>query len=286
MSAAKPKASVGKRAYASQRRVGDCDLLEQGAFTGSKKPLPLVRLREIEALIRYRCGPGGCVTDDADLFLFVGLNHLARYYRTVVPKKSRWEPFASVARTWVARWLPAVPPDIVADAIRRVEARPRKYTAETLGRLLRLNRNERVALDIRTFRAADQTEEERRQEARDRKTAKQRERRAEKRKSRPKSREEERPWEDERMSRSAWYARRAKAKADGRTKSDVHIGRDFPICGTQIVQPPVETAVVKVGVGTRALGARVHRAVEPLRGMAAALGKLAGETRRRRYDAA
>jgi hypothetical protein len=273
VSAAKSKVTGGKRMFAAQKRVGNCDLLEperpprkpSGFWTINGQ-----RLREIETLIELRYGSRGCTSDDAELYLRPALDHLVRHHRAIASRLPAGDSVVRRASDWTSRWLPDLPEAVVDEAIRQAEEKPLIYTAPALGHVLRVNSAERDALGLKTIRACDRTEEEHNRAAKARKTAKRRESRAKNRKPRPASAEKHRPWVDLGISRTKYYENRKRARTVRTTPDANKETYGFLIADTEVVRPHAPGP----DGGTRALGARVRDAVEPLRSMAASFGSL------------
>lgn len=106
--------------------------------------------------------------------------------------------------------------DKAGSLIERVNAFPRQWRAETLGRLQNLTKTEWQQLDLRTIAPVDMTKEERQQERKLRaRLRKQHRRRQQGRKSRSEylanSKARNKPWEAAGMSRATWYRQQQKS---------------------------------------------------------------------------
>jgi hypothetical protein len=132
--------------------------------------------------------------------------------------------------------------DEVVRTLERVNAYPRKWRADTIGRELRLTNADRLRLGIRTIAAFDITPEERKQQRklRDRLRKRLRRRTVEHRMRRDEwlvanSTTRTKPWEAAGISRRTWYRQRAKlngtgvsAKCDGTGVSSIKLSKS---CG-------------------------------------------------------
>lgn len=171
---------------------------------GGQGRAPFVTLRVAHLrrwfLERY-ASSGGVLPDDADgrLCLRLQLDHLAN---TVEPRRR----MIGCANTW-APWMHNDEREALVD---QVLARPRRYRADTLARLLSVTDADRRRLKLWTIGAIDRTAEQRKQDRRTRsRDAKEAQRRADGVKprilyltellARPK------PWASAGMSRASWY---------------------------------------------------------------------------------
>jgi hypothetical protein len=101
--------------------------------------------------------------------------------------------------------------DEVEAVIDRIAANPRKYSASTLGKLLRLTDAERTALSITTIRAFDVSWTEMVARRRERDRQYRAKRRLAERSSGPAPLNQSKPWEAEGISRATWYRRQKAA---------------------------------------------------------------------------
>lgn len=165
--------------------------------------LPGQRLAEIELLINARHGPRGVDTDDWGAIAAVGLNHLVAHVRALPVREDRPSE-AELCRSWLARFCPCVDQAAADELIAKVIARPRKFRADTLAKLLNVTDAERRALGLRTIGATDRDAEARKA---DRRAAdRERKRAARKAAARPRvTLAQSRPWEAMGMSRATWY---------------------------------------------------------------------------------
>jgi hypothetical protein len=170
------------------------------------------RLREIESIIRHRHGfvPD---TDDAEQYVYLAAQHLY---------EQAGDKLHESLTLWCDRWTPHFPPVEIERIARRVIADPRRFKADTLGKLLALTDEERTNLKITTIGAKDLSKARRatrratKKRERDRKTAEAR------RRARGAIPREQylasaltatRPWEADNVKRRTWERRRAKAAA-------------------------------------------------------------------------
>jgi hypothetical protein len=170
------------------------------------------RFSELEKIYRRRYGTA-LPDDDAGREDFeIAAHHLSFL---------RWDQERHI-QIWAAKWCPWLLGDDVKAAIDRIAANPHKFSAATLGKLLRLTDAERTALGITTIRAIDVSWAEMVARRRRRDRQYRAKRRLAKRASRPASLNQTKPWEAEGISRATWYRRR---KAAGETNS---VGSKLP----------------------------------------------------------
>jgi hypothetical protein len=122
----------------------------------------------------------------------------------------RWDRERHI-HIWAAKWCPWLSRDDVEAAIDTVAANPRKFSAATLGKLLRLTDAERTALGITTIRAFDVSWAEMVARRRERDRQYRANRRLAERASRPAPLSQTKPWEAEGISRATWYRRQKAA---------------------------------------------------------------------------
>jgi hypothetical protein len=170
-----------------------------------------LRIPELERYLRYRYGR--VVPDDdagrADLMILA--NHIAQN------PNDPYNKIHCAIRYWAAPWMS---PDEVRAIADKVLAKPRRYRASTLGKLLRLTEEERTLLGITTIRAFTTTDAE----VKEKELSRRRDAATTKRRSEGVVAREDwlaaslsrtKPWEAEGISRSTWERRRkASAKAD------------------------------------------------------------------------
>jgi hypothetical protein len=196
---------------------------------GSGRLIARVRLSEIELLFQFRYGLT-LPYDDAGLEdLEIAAQHIAHF---------RGEVFNHIV-AFAERWMPALPRRRAEALAERVLAQPRKYKADTLGRLLRLTQQERAALSITTFRAFDASAKEmakrRKERARQRAAASDRRRKA-KKPPKPQPLCRARPWEDLGMSRATWFRKGKPSAESGETKpSAQQVGIEDICCADTFV---------------------------------------------------
>jgi len=147
-------------------------------------------------------------TDDAVLYLEVIVHHL----------RPKGGDLRKALRNFVwARFDCEISDDLLSAALR---PRWKAYTADRLGRLLRVSDAERSALKLTTIGAYDVDKDERERRRKERKRLRDRARReAERRAQGQLSREEymaqvkaPKPWEAEGISRAAWFRRKRREK--------------------------------------------------------------------------
>jgi hypothetical protein len=158
------------------------------------------RIHELERYLEYRYGQVLPDDDAGREDLVILLNHVAQ---------NRHDPRAKVLAC-ILGWAPWMAPAEAEALADKIVAKPRKYKATTLGRLLRLTREEQVELDIETIRPFDKTdtemEEERQRKDRGAKTAKRRSDGVVPREEYlAKSKTKTEPWKPLNMSRSTYY---------------------------------------------------------------------------------
>lgn len=160
--------TAGARAFDDQIIVGGCRLLQQGKAHGSPVPwhMAIQRIDEIELIIRLRTGGAGLDTDDASAILLPCLNHIVLRELHVLKYTARRAPIEWICAEWCRRWLPAVTPEQLAEALPKALSRPCRYRAETLGQIMALRDRERRLLGVRTIAAIDVTADERAEERR------------------------------------------------------------------------------------------------------------------------
>ena len=106
----------------------------------------------------------------------------------------RWDRERHI-HMWATKWCPWLSLDEVEAVIDRIAANPRKYSASTLGKLLRLTDAERTALSITTIRAFDVSWNEMVARRRERDRQYRAKRRLAERSSRPAPLNQSKPWE-------------------------------------------------------------------------------------------
>ena len=150
------------------------------------------RMKEMQMLFRHRYGWQLPNDDAGRADLRIMLDHLAL----------RGEDHA---RRGAELWAPWMPVDELDDMIDDV-GEGRFWGPFALGQALRLTNDERMRLDIRTFRPVDRTKKQLEQDCRERHAKAQAARRAKAgAKPRAMSAERTQPWKTEAMSRAKWY---------------------------------------------------------------------------------
>ncbi|MFG1418910.1 hypothetical protein V5F38_12160 [Xanthobacter sp. V0B-10] len=290
-----------ERSFRSHKAIGKCQLTERrgGPAGAGLWSLAGQRVQEIEDLIRHRHG-AFMDTDDALLIGMIALNHIVMHERAIAGRAgSARSPVSDICRAWLGKWAPAADPAEIERAIALVVEKPRRFSAERLGQLLRVSAAERRRLKIRTIRPFDMTfeeiVEERRVTDKTRKAAERSAARAAQ--PRKATLTDLKPWEAFGWSRRTWYrkGRPMPVGTDG-TKSVRHIREESSyiadaVCATGRVKPvrpkpptrkaprrKPEAAVLAYftyqNSMTRPLGARLKSLMEPSRALAERLRDL------------
>lgn len=241
----------------------DAELIRVGqAVVGYKKPRRIhpirrasfsqVRRVEIEKLIAFRHGPGGCSTDDASVYVEVAALYI--------------EPNELVR--WARAFAPGATPDEVSRAIEWAAREPRRLNADQAARELGVTLTERQLLRFRTIGAKDVSTGERLRAVADEKRAADRERARIKRAAagvgqRRKGDSAEEEAERLGVSRATIMRRRRVAKAgaawhlnvaNNRDKST----RDFQVSPAASVKPALPAAVDPAVTAMHENLARLH----------------------------
>lgn len=108
-----------------------------------------VRLANLQRLILYRHG-GPVDTDDASAYVSVAFNAIA-----LARRQRGWKQSTSPLFNWAREWILLADWPAVERLAEKVVARPRKMTARTAGKLVRLTASEWEALQIKTIDPAD-----------------------------------------------------------------------------------------------------------------------------------
>ena len=203
------------------KKIGNCILAEKPKrFRSDWKPsLEMMRLREIEKLIRARHGlvvPDPEDTDDRDTCL-------------AYVKAAAFSFPAQDLTSWCRRWAPWVRGDELMGIEAQARKRRRMMTADGVAGLLSVSWAERTAIGLNTFGACDVSTAERRQLAkarkRDRDRARQERRRrkdgrVDRQSQRDKTLATLKPWEAEGISRRAWFYRMANCTRVSRVEEE------------------------------------------------------------------
>lgn len=229
-------------------KLGGCVLGERAGRQGTAKfRIEILRMREIEAIIKHRHGnhiPDGRGTDDEDLCLA---------YIRAVATPGHLDNLAS----WCCRWAPWADTEIIRSIVNEARGRRRLMRSDGVAGLLILSMRERTELGIKTIGACDMTAGKRRRVAADRKKerdrARQQERRqASGRKSRQSYEAESlsrlRPWEDEGVSRSKWYRMQRETSV---SRIDIYTNGDTPVSSTEKKPVPPSPAIADVPCAAR-----------------------------------
>lgn len=108
------------------------------------------RMRELEAVLTVRHRGRRLSEDDSgNEDLFIAAHHVAQF----------GDPHQHIS-AWARDWAPWLSDAACAALIDRVIQKPRKWSAKTLGRAMRLTQEERKRLGITTIRAFDVTDED------------------------------------------------------------------------------------------------------------------------------
>lgn len=227
--------------------------------TGWKPSRELLRLREIEKVIKYRHGsmiPDPEDTDDRETCL--------DYIKAAALSLSDQD-----MADWCRKWAPWVKDHELAAITSIASTRRRMMTADGAAGLIRLTWADRTRLGIRTIGACDVPKDERMKLAKERKRERDRNRKAEARKANgvkdrasyeAQSLSTLKPWKDLGMSRAKWYRTRETSPS----RIEVIGNGDTPVSrrnGDTLVQsfgglPPTPPPVSK----PRADGEAVRRA--------------------------
>lgn len=176
------------------------------------------RLAEIERIIKARHG-GPCDTDDGEAYLDVALPHLVALPAGTFPTSPvvlwTWLMLPRLVEVRGSEWLAA------REAELRARDQPIRFKADTVAERLGVRNEERARLKLKTIGAIDRTARQRKADRRAYDREWRRLRRAAERAAkaeleqapRPPSISSAKPWQAEGISRSSWYARRARAAA-------------------------------------------------------------------------
>jgi hypothetical protein len=170
------------------------------------------RVREIAMLVlhRHRGLPG---TDDRSIYLEAAAYHL----------KPRDGDLEFALTNWARRLGGALPAREINRIVKKIRAKPRRFRADTMGKLLRVTYDERTALQLSTIGCYDVSKAERSRWGKERRRLKEQGRRRNKgavprEQYLAKSLSRRRPWLAEGISRRTWYRRRqapvAQVRAD------------------------------------------------------------------------
>jgi len=248
--------------------------LRGGAWT-----LPGQRLAELELLINARFGPRGVDTDDWGAIAAIGLNHLVAHVRLLPVREDRPQE-AELCRSWLARFCPCVDQAAADELIAKVIARPRKFRADTLAKLLNVTDAERRALGLRTIGATDRDAEARKA---DRRAAdRERKRAARRAAARPRkpTLAESRPWVALGMSRATWYRKGRPTPAAAPRPVETKSVRNNSYRG-YVVTPHIADAIrltshdaSRIALAARQFAGRAAAISRPVINLAAALRAL------------
>lgn len=208
-------------------KLSELTLLERHALGHFRPPkrrsdwpfsLELLRLREIELVIKARHGSALPQTDDADIYIRAAALSLT----------------AQDMHDWCRKWAPWASAQLVTSIIAEVLGRRRMPSADGIAGMLVVSMEERTRLKLRTIGACDVTKEERRQIAKDTKREQDRLRQRRKRKIQGRkdrqsyeaeSVERLKPWKAVNTSRATWYRKRE----TGPSRIDIIANGDTPV---------------------------------------------------------
>jgi hypothetical protein len=193
----------------------------------------MLRLREIEAIIRHRHGrfiPDPAGTDERDTCVA---------YLEAAAGACAGQDLAG----WARRWAPWADDTTVVAIATRASTRKRMMKSDGVAGLLGVTLSLRDELELRTIGACDVTKIERKKLAKERKRERGRVRMARKRSQdvrcdrqsyEANSAERTRPWEAEGVSRRTWYRRRGTSvsRIDIYRKSDIPVPSDDELPAT------------------------------------------------------
>jgi len=224
-------------------KIGNAVIAEMPKRSRGKAPVWVLRLREIEKLIKNRHGglipePEGC--DDEDLCF--------AYLRAAAGSGSPQD-----LNAWAARWAPWASDADIAAISQEFAERDYMLSADQVGKLLFVRNVERTVLDLRTVGACDLTKGQRSKLARERKRERDRKaKNARRRKAGTPTREEwlqrsveaQKPWEAAGVSRRKWFY--DKAKCTGSARIDIKEKRsdDTPVQTAEDQSPETVTATL------------------------------------------
>lgn len=194
-----------------------------------KFSLEMMRLREIEAVIRHRHirgipDPDG--TDDKDFCM-------AYIYAVAATPRSQ-----SVV-DWAKTWAPWVSGEEILEMVYACRGRKYMLGAEAIAKMLHVTMKERAALCLKTIGACDVSEDERKTVSKHIKRERDRIRQQENRQAKgvvsrqsyeAASAENIKPWEAEGVSRRTWYRRRG----TGPSRVDIYRNGDTPVPNEEI----------------------------------------------------
>ncbi|MAY61555.1 MAG: hypothetical protein CML29_05030 [Rhizobiales bacterium] len=222
-----------------------------------KFSLSLLRMREIEALIRHRHGqmiPDPTGTDDVDACM--------AYVTAAAGSQSDQD-----MRDWCAYWAPWISPSDLDAIVIRSSTRKRMIPADDVARLLGVTFELRSLLTFKTIGACDVSKAERQRLAKDRKRERDRLRAATKRSQNVRmdrasyeanSAERLRPWEAEGISRRTWY----RCRGTSASQIVLNMKGDTPVPNVDGF-PPTPPHSEHDGAMREACGARGSGSVTP-----------------------
>jgi len=218
------KLMLGKVVLAEQQKRSRLDW---------KPSRELMRLREIETVIRDRHGPfipDPEDTDDRDFCL--------AYARAAILSLS-----AQCGFEWAAKWLPWARRAEIEPFFREAATRKHMMNSDGVAGLLCVTFDERTRLGLKTIGACDLSKADRKKLAKQRKRERDRERMRAKRAAEPRknrrsyeaeSIETLKPWIEEGISRRTWYRRRGTSVS----RIDIYSNGDIPVPNGVAPIPP------------------------------------------------
>jgi hypothetical protein len=189
-----------------------------------------LRLPELERIYASRYGMTLPDDDAGRGDLCIAFNHIAYRSGDVLAQMLGW----------AHRFAPWMPRTEACTLALNIAKHPRRWTAEQLGKALRLTAEERHRLHITTIRAFDMTLAQCRQAGRERWNAKRRtQTRAEYLAS---SVSRAKPWEREGISRATWYRRAKAGECPRETSPRQHVSQAFKWSRTPVSPRPAAPA--------------------------------------------
>lgn len=252
------KQTIRQRADGSQAiMLGKVILSEKKARRRSEHPdwkfsLEVLRLREIEKVIRSRHGrgvPDPYDTDDIDTCL--------AYVLAVA-----FTPRVQDVETWCEMWAPWISQAEIDLMKQKAARRKHMLPADSVAKLMNVTLAERTRLKLKTIGACDVCEEQRKKIALELKREQDRARQEHKRmlegrvsraEYEASSVSQAKPWEAEGVSRRTWYRRHGTglSRVEDKTIGDTPVpnSKTGPSCPRHEQKIQVRTARLSVGLG-------------------------------------
>lgn len=248
-------------------KIGNAILAEKAKKdSGWKFSIALLRMREIEKIIRHRHGSHIPESDDADIYIEAAILTCS----------------GQDMKAWCWRWSPWIMEryeEIVAPLEWKHRRRKRGQRADDVGKMLHVSNTERTKLDLRTIGSFDIPKAERDRLAKERKKERDRTYQEQRRKAagaqnrqsyEAESVEQKKPWVEMNMSRRTWYRRGRPMRGTGPSHIVYTNGKDDGLVPTvqkapQAVPPRPSVHIEK---STVAVG-NPHKAVRQAEGVGA-----------------